>query len=144
MPLALTNTPSTSQQFVNNCLKKSVELFCTTYLEDNFIHSNSLEEHRIQVTKVLTKLPTNVVLLKPENCEFYTQTMTNLGLIISPEGISMDSAEVKAVQKLNTPRNFRGVQSCLQFANCYRQFIRRVSVVANPVTQLTRKNLTFA
>lgn len=67
-----------------------------------------------------------------------------MGLIVSSNGISMTPAKVKAVQEWNTPRNVKDVQAFLKFANFYRRCIFGVSVVANPLTQLTRKDLTFA
>lgn len=57
--------------------------------------------------------------------------------------MSMDPAKVKAVHEWNTPKNVKDVQAFLAFANFYHHFILGFSKVANPLTQLTRKDLAF-
>lgn len=144
MPFGLTNAPATFQHLVYDCLKEYLDQFYTADLDDILIYSDTLEEQRVHVIKVLTTLRHNNVLLKPEICEFQTRTTTNLGLIISPEGISMDPAKVKAVWEWNTPRNIKAVQAFLGFNNFYRQFIMGFLAISNPLAQLTRKDLTVA
>lgn len=104
MPFGLTNTPATFQHFVNDCLKEYLDILCTAYLDDILIYQDNLEEHKQDVRMVLTALKNKGVLLKPEKCEFHTKTTTYLSHIISPSGISMDPAKVKAVQEWNSPK----------------------------------------
>lgn len=97
MPVGLTNAPATFQHFVNNCLQEYLDLFCSPYLDDILITSDTLKKHRVHVKKVLHTLRANKVVLKPEKSEFHKQTTTYLGLIISPDGISMDPRKVIAL-----------------------------------------------
>lgn len=71
-------------------------------------------------------------LLNPEKCEFHTQSTKYLGLIISPNGISMDPVKVEAVQDWNSSRNEKDVQAFLGFANFYRRFILAFSRIETP------------
>lgn len=41
MPFGLTNAPATFQHFINDCLRDFLDVFCTAYLEDIIIYSNS-------------------------------------------------------------------------------------------------------
>ena len=66
-----------------------------------------------------------------------------LGLIVTTEGIKMDPAKVETVINWPTPQNVKDVQSFLGFANFYRRFILRFSMIAGPLTNLTRKDVKF-
>lgn len=144
MPFGLTNAPATFQHFINDCLRDYLDVFCTAYLDDILIYSNSLKEHQTHVSKVLQALQDSGVLLKPEKCEFHTQSTKYLGLIIEPGGIKMDPKKVDAVRNWKSPKTLKDVQAFLGFANFYRRFIRGFSALAFPLYKLTRKNTPFS
>ena len=143
MPFGLTNAPATFQNFINDCLREYLDIFCTAYLDDILVYSNSLEEHILHVQKVLDALQRNKVFLKPEKCEFHTQSTTYLGLVIEPTGIKMDQKKLEAVKNWSTPKTVKDVQAFLGFANFYRRFIFGFSKIASPLTRLTRKDTSF-
>ncbi|KAI0993735.1 hypothetical protein K3495_g14450, partial [Podosphaera aphanis] len=143
MPFGLTNAPATFQHFINDCVRDYLDIFCTAYLDDILIYSDTLEEHETHVYKVLDALKSKGVLLKPEKCEFHTQSTTYLGLIIEPSGIRMDPKKVEAVKSWTIPKSMKDVQAFLGFANFYRRFIRGFSTLALPLTKLTRKDTAF-
>ncbi|KAI0996661.1 Transposon Ty3-I Gag-Pol polyprotein [Podosphaera aphanis] len=143
MPFGLTNAPATFQHFVNDCLRDYLDIFCTAFADDILIYSNTLEEHKGHVVKVLKALKKNNVFLKPEKCEFHTQSTTYLGLIIEPNGIRMDPKKLEAVSEWTKPGNVKDVQAFLGFANFYRRFIFGFSKLAAPLTKLTRKDSPF-
>ncbi|KAH0602480.1 uncharacterized protein H6S33_008819, partial [Morchella sextelata] len=143
MPFGLTNTPATFQHFINDCVRDYLDMFCTAYLDDILIYSDTFEEHQVHVEKVLEALQRNGVLLKPEKCEFHTQSTTYLGLIIEPNGIKMDPKKVETVKNWTVPKTVKDVQAFLGFANFYRRFIRGFSEMASPLTRLTRKDISF-
>jgi len=45
MPFGLTNTPATFQRYINNTLREYLDVFCTAYLDDVMVYSNTREEH---------------------------------------------------------------------------------------------------
>jgi transposase InsO family protein len=143
MPFGLTNAPASWQHFINDVLRPYLDRFCTAYLDDILIYSNSLEEHRQHVQKVLETLKSAGIHLKPEKCEFHVQETNFLGLIVSPNGVRMDPAKVSAVKEWGTPRNVKDVQAFLGFANFYRRFIGGYSKIVAPLTALTRKDTPF-
>ena len=71
------------------------------------------------------------------------RTIEYLGFIVSPAGISMDSAKTQVISDWPVPKNVKEVQSFLGFANFYRRFIANYSDIVVPLTRLTRKDTPF-
>ena len=49
MPMGLTNAPGIFQKFINDILRPFLDQFCTAFLDDILIYSDTLEEHYIHV-----------------------------------------------------------------------------------------------
>ena len=131
------------QRLMNDVLHEYLDIFVIVYLDDVLVYSTSKEEHVKHVTLVLKKLKEYSLLLKPEKCEFHQSQVEFLGYIIGTHGIKMDQAKVTAVLEWPTPTTVKEVQAFLGFANFYRRFIAGYSKVAQPLTELTRKDLAF-
>ncbi|XP_051532012.1 uncharacterized protein LOC127428025 [Myxocyprinus asiaticus] len=71
-----------------------------------------------------------------EKCEFHQSTISFLGYVISPEGVTMDSSKVQVMLQWALPVSVKELQCFLGFANFYRRFIRGFSSVAAPLTSL--------
>jgi len=138
MPFGLMNAPSDFQSLINDVLRSYLDDFCTAFLDDIFIYSNTLEEHKEQVYKVLKALSDAGVHLKPEKCHFHKEEVKNLGFIITTNGIRMDPEKVSCVLGWETPRTVTDVQCFLGFANFYRRFIKDYSKVVTPLTKMTK------
>ena len=70
MPFGLTNAPSTFQNYINSALQEHLDVFCTAYLDDVLVYSNSREEHRQHVNLILDKLQTAGHQLDIKKCNF--------------------------------------------------------------------------
>ena len=143
MPFGLTNAPATFQHLMNHHFTDMVDKFVICYLDDILIYSNSLEEHKAHIAKVLQRLREAGLYAKAEKCEFHTTEVEFLGFVVAPDGIKMDKAKVETVLNWPTPKTLHDVRAFLGFANFYRRFIRNYSSIAHPLTQLTRKGLIF-
>jgi hypothetical protein len=143
MSFGLTNAPATFQHFINDTLQEYLNVFCTTYLNEILIYSDTMEEHREHVWQVLEALQQAGILLRAEKCEFFTQKTTYISLIVSPKGISMDSKKTAAIKEWQSPKCVKDVQAFLGFVNFYRWFIRGFSTHASPLSVLTKKDRPF-
>lgn len=56
MPFGLANTPSTFQYYINDTLRPFLDVFCTAYIDNILIYSNTYEEHRRHIDIVLFAL----------------------------------------------------------------------------------------
>jgi len=120
-------------------LRAYLDDFCTAFLDDIFIYSNTLKEHKEQVYEVLKDLSQAGLYLKPEKCHFHKQEVKYLGFIITTKGIRMDPEKVSCILGWETPKNVRDVQCFLGFANFYRRFIKDYSKVVMLLTRMTKK-----
>ena len=143
MPFGLTNAPATFQHLMNHHFTDMMDKFVICYLDDILIYSNSLEEHKTHVAKVLQRLREAGLYAKAEKCEFHTKEVEFLGFVVDPDGIKMDKHKVQTVLNWPTPKTLHDVRAFLGFANFYRRFIKNYSSIAHPLTQLTRKGLIF-
>jgi hypothetical protein len=143
MPFGLTNAPATFQHFINDVLRNYLDVFCSAYLDDIIIYSETLEEHRSHVKAILDALKSAGINLNPVKCHFHVKETKYLGLIISPDGISMDPAKLSAISDWESPKSVKDVQIFLGFANFYRRFILGYSKIVAPLTALTKKGIKF-
>jgi len=139
MPFGLTNAPADFQALINDVLRAYLDDFCTAYIDDIMMYSNTLKEHKEQVYKVLKALSDAGLHLKPEKCQFPKQEGKYLGFIIGINGIRMDPEKISCIIDWQTPKNVTDVQCFLGFANFYRRFIKDYSKVVMPLTSLTKK-----
>ena len=142
-PFGLTNAPSTFQNYINSSLQQYLDVFCTAYLDDVLIYSNTQREHRQHVNIVLDKLRDAGLQLDLNKCQFEASEVKYLGLIISCKGIEMDPKKIDCIRNWKTPRNVKDIQAFLGFANFYRRFIRSFSTQARPLIEMTKKNVPW-
>jgi len=95
----LTNAPTGFQKFVNGILAPYLDDFSTAYIDDIFVYSATLEEHRTHVQKVLEALYAERILLKQEKCEFDVQTTKYHGYVLSSVGLEMDPVKTRTIRE---------------------------------------------
>jgi len=143
LPFGLTNGSSSFQNFINDTLHDFLNVFCTAYMNDILIYSNSKKKHTQHVRQILKRLRAVGLQVDIEKCEFSVIEIKYLSLIITTHGIKINSEKVNAVMNWTAPRGVKDVQSFLSFANFYRRFIKKFSKLAGSLTALTRKDQPF-
>ena len=103
--------------------------FVIVYIDDILIYSSSESEHKNHVKQVLQALQKHQLFAKLEKCEFHVTTVQFLGFVISPEGLTMDDSKVQAILQWKSPKNVKGVQRFLGFANFYWRFYPNFSQI---------------
>ena len=143
LPFGLTNGPATYQQYINDVLFDYLNDFYQVYLDDILIYSKTKKDHTRHVRSILQKLRNAGLQVDILKCEFEVQETKFLGLLVSTDGIRMDSIKVQAVLDWTRPTNLKETQSFVGFCNFYRRFIRDFSKIAKPFVRLTRKDVIF-
>jgi len=87
MLFGLANAPGSFQHFVNNTLCPYLDVFCTAYINDILVYSNSIAKHQKHVKLVLQALHRAGLQLDVDKCKFHKTEVLYLGLIISIDSI---------------------------------------------------------
>jgi hypothetical protein len=104
MPFGLTNAPTIFQQDVNKILHPHLNVSCITYLDDVLIYSQTLEEYMQLVHQILDLLQQAGLQVKLQKYEFHNTTTECLGMLVTPEGLKMNSAKVSAMEQWPVPQ----------------------------------------
>ena len=128
---------------MNDVLRPFLDIFCTAYLDDILIYSETLYEHKEHVRSVLNALRGAGLQLDVDKCEFHQTEVTYLGYVVGVDGIRMDPKKVQAIVDWEYPSNVKDVRAFLGFANFYRRFIDSFSYLAAPLVALTKKDTKF-
>jgi hypothetical protein len=88
--------------------------------------------------KVFERFRQYGIKLKPVKCEFCTKETTFLGRQVNGEGLVIGENYVQTIKEWKAPRNLKEVEQFLGFVNYHRTFIKDLSRIAAPLTELTR------
>lgn len=144
MPFGLANAPSSFQNYINDTLREYLDEFCTAYIDDILIFSQTLEEHVNHVKQVLSRLEHAGLQIDIKKCEFHVQSVKFLGLIVTTDGIKMDPGKLDAIQSWPVPQNSKEISRFIGFTNFYRRFIRGFGSVVMPLTDCLKKDTAFS
>ena len=141
----LTNSPATFQTMMNVIFAKEIAKgWLIVYMDDILITTkDNLHFHKKCVHWMLEKLKRHDLYLKPEKCTFEQWRIEFLGVILKDGTVQMDTAKVKGIADWSPPQNVMDVHSFLGFTGFYCYFIPNYSLIAQPLIQLTWKNVSF-
>ena len=71
-------------------------------------------------------------------CKFFYDQLPYLGHMITPGGLGVQEANVEALKRIPIPKDVSRLRAFMGLANYYRQFVRGFSLLAKPLTLLTR------
>jgi hypothetical protein len=125
---------------MNRVFQPYLDKFVVVFVDDILVYSNSFEEHEEHLRQTLQTLRDHQLYAKLSKCEFWLKRVTFLGHVISVEGVFVDPQKVEVVLKWERPTSVTEIRSFLGLAGYYRRFIEGFSLIATPLTQLTRKN----
>jgi len=113
------------------------------YIDDILIFSKKKEEFQKLTLRVLKKLQENDLFANLDKCTFEATEVDYLGMIISEDQIKMDPAKLEGIKDWPSPTTVKQVRSFLGFGNFYRKFIGHYADIAQPLNDLTKKDLTW-
>lgn len=143
LPFGLTNAPATFMHLMNQSFREFLDEFVLVFLDDILIFSKSLEEHEQHLRKVLSTLRKEKLYAKESKCEFFKHEVEFLGHIVGQDGLRMMEDKVKGIMEWPTPSSVTHVRSFLGAAGYYRKFIKDFSVIASPLSDLTKDGVAF-
>lgn len=143
MPFGLTGGPATFQRYVNTKLFEHLDKYASAFADDIIIYSETREEHIKHVKAVLKSLRDAGLQLNLKKCAFMMTEVEYLGLVVTTDGIRMNSSKVQTILDWKAPGHLKELQAFLGFCNFYRRFVKGFSRIVRPLTRLTAKDVPY-
>jgi len=109
MPFGLCNAPAAFQRWINEVLMEHIDMCCIVYLDDVLIYSNTLQQHRKDVSNILKAIRKSGMKVKPSKCKFHQSETEYLGFIIGQEGVKTDPVKTQAIWDWTTPKKIKEI-----------------------------------
>ena len=142
MPFGLTNAPAAFTDLMNRIFHNYLDKFVVVFIDDILVYSKTAAKHEEHLKAILQRLREKKY-AKFKKCEFWLESISFLGHVVSNQGIQVDPSKVAAIQDWKRPTNVREVKSFLGLAGYYRKFVQGFSKIALPMTKLLRKENKF-
>ncbi|UYV80104.1 hypothetical protein LAZ67_18001713 [Cordylochernes scorpioides] len=143
MPFGLCNAPATFERNMENMLGNLRWQICLCYLDDVIIYSPDFPTHLKRLEAVFRCFRESNLRLNDKKCRFAFEELEILGYITSKHGIKPAEHNIKAVRNFPRPKKVKEVQFFLGMCSYYRKFIKDFSKIADPLTNLIKKSVSF-
>ncbi|KAF8046872.1 hypothetical protein N665_3368s0001 [Sinapis alba] len=143
MPFGLTNAPAAFMKMMNGIFRDFLDEFVIIFIDDILVYSKNKEDHEKHLRAVLGRLRKQQLYPKLSKCSLWQRSVGFLGHIVSEQGVSVDPEKIRAIQGWPRPNNATEVRSFLGLAGYYRKFVKGFASLAQPMTQLTGKDVKF-
>ena len=100
------NAPLTFQRLMTSVSHNFITRFVHVYLDDIFIYSLTIEEHKNHLAQVFDKLREDQLYLSRDKVDLYSERMDCLSHIITNAGIHACADKMQKIQDWRQPRNF--------------------------------------
>ena len=145
MPQGLCNAPATFQRFMNWVLRGYIGVFCSSYIDDIAIYSNSVAEHKRHVRLILQRLREHGIYASARKSQLFADSIEFLGHRISSKGIEADPVKLDKITNYPTPTSAKDILSFLGLVSYIAMFdfIPGLADYSSVLTKLTKKNVVF-
>lgn len=137
MPFGLVNAPATFNRLMRKLLHGMNEV--DNFIDDILISTDTWEDHLEVLTELFVRLQNAGLTARPSKCFFAFSELECLGHIIGQQRLRPEEDKIESLKNAPIPETKKQVRSFLGLAGFYRKFIPNFSVIAIPLTNLTKK-----
>jgi hypothetical protein len=138
-----TNAPTTFQRLMTTIFRDAIGVFIHIYLDDQFIFSETLDDHKKHLEYIFQKLREHHLYLEKAKCDLYSERMDCLGHLIDDRGLHADSDKMARIHDWHVPRNLKEVQRFLGLVQYLAQFMPDVTSYTGPLLAICRNGQLF-
>ena len=129
--------------YINNILRKFLDVFVVVYLNDIIVYSKTKKDHIQYVRQVLQTIKDIKLQIYSGKTIFHVQRIHFLGYIIMDKKVEIDPDKVTAICEWPTPTLAKRILLFLGFAEFYWKFVKGYSKITALFTEMIRKNIVF-
>ena len=141
MPFGMKNSPATFQRLVNRVIAGLKG--CDAYIDDIIIVSDSFEEHLSIIRDFFQRVSEAKLTINLVKSDFCQATVVYLGHVVGQGQVKPIDVKVKVITEFPEPTTRRQLMRFLGMAGYYRKFCKNFSLIAEPLTNLLKKNVKF-
>ncbi|XP_062589436.1 uncharacterized protein LOC134251086 [Saccostrea cucullata] len=140
MGFGLCNAPATFARAIKLVLHRLNWKIALAFLDDILVLGSSAQAHLDNLRQVFERFRAYGLKFKPRKCELFKTKVEFLGRTVSEHGVEMGDQYIESVRDWPVPRDVKGVERFLGFANYHRSFIPHFSRIAAPLYAVAGKN----
>jgi hypothetical protein len=103
------------------------------YIDDVLIHTDTHEKHLEALEQVLMRLHQHHLKINLDKCLFGDKQVSYLGFTLTPDGIKLGEAKLKAIKNAGPPRDIKEIRSFMGLCNFFRNHIEDFAITAAPL-----------
>ena len=139
MPFGLKGAPATFQRLMD-LIVQGLDEISGSYIDDLVVFSETWAQHLEHLRAILTRLRAANLTAKAKKCKFGATQCVYLGHIVGSGLVKPLETKIHAVNTFKTPTTKKEVRTFLGMTGYYRKFIPNYSMIATPLTDLTKKS----
>ena len=138
LSFGLRNAPAAFQREIQNMLSCFHKSDVIIYFDDILIMADTFDAHLELVAKVLCTLERHGVKVNPSKCQWFKDEVDFLGHTISSSGLRKQKKYLEKVENFPRPSSIRELQRFLGLFNFQRKFVKDLSVIQKPLTEICK------
>ena len=143
MPQGFKNSGPIFQRIINNLFSDYLYRTMIAYLDDICCFGNNFEEALQRLEEIFIRLDETGLKLKTSKCIFFSSEIELLGHKVTKDGIIPLERNVETIKKFPKPQKVKDVRAFIGLTSYYRKYIKNFAKIANPLTDLTKKDNKF-
>ncbi|KAL1448279.1 hypothetical protein WDU94_003573 [Cyamophila willieti] len=139
MSFGLTGAPGTFMRLMRKVLDGYLGVICEVFLDDILVHSNTYEEHFLNLELIFERLKRYGLTLAKEKCHIAKLELKYLGHMVSSEGHRAPESHTLAILNYPSPTTKKKLQGFIGTANWLRDYVPRAAEVLAPLTSILKR-----
>lgn len=127
-----------------NAAGKLIKAYGTAvgYIDDiGVVSFGTVEDHEYLLLQVLRAMSKCRLRIQPAKCEFFRESGSFLGHVLSAEGIAQQDGKVQAIKNWPSLTDLKSVRAFVSLCSYYRKFVKDFARIAAPLTDLLKKDM---
>ena len=137
MPFGLVNAPAVFSRLMRKLLDNMDNI--DNFIDDILVFTMTWTEHKDVLIDLFQRLHAAGLTAKPSKSFIGYRNLECLGHFVGNDRLQPNPDKVKAIENAERPVTKRQVKAFIGLVGFYRKFIPNVSVIAAPLTDLTRR-----